>query len=158
MAILKQITFEGLKYNLDDRDRVAAAVATASDTTLVQAAVPNFSNAVTVAASTLTLAYATHMSRPVIQTQTCVFTVPAVAALQGEFWIVNGADNGTLMTISPDSGDRFVWDVAGASGTNNKDIVNTAATAKKGDYVKFRYGSADGWIITEMGGTWVDES
>ena len=27
MAISKQITFEGLKYNLDDRDRVAAAAA-----------------------------------------------------------------------------------------------------------------------------------
>ena len=36
MAVKKQITFEGLKYNLDDRDRVAAAAATASDTTLVQ--------------------------------------------------------------------------------------------------------------------------
>ena len=27
MAIAKQITFEGLTYNLDDRDRVAAAAA-----------------------------------------------------------------------------------------------------------------------------------
>ena len=157
MAIKQQITFEGLTYNLDDRDRVAARAATLSDITLAQPAVPNFSNAITVAAATLTLAYATHMSRPVIQTQACVFTVPAVAALQGEFWIINGAADGTLMTISPNASDKFVWDVAGASGTNNKDIVNTAATAKKGDYVKFRYGSGDGWIISEMGGIWVDE-
>ena len=30
--------------------------------------------------------------------------------------------------------------------------------AKKGDYVKLRYGSAAGWAIKEMGGIWVDES
>ena len=157
MAILKQITFEGLKYNLDDRDRVAAAVATASDTTLVQAAVPNFSNAVTVAASTLTLAYATHAGRPVIQKQACVFTLPGIGVLGQTFWVINGAADGTLMTITINASDKFLWDVAGGAGTNNKDVYNTAVTAKKGDYIKLAFGDGDGWIISEMGGTWVDE-
>ena len=152
--------FEGLTYNLDDRDRVAAKAATASDTTLVQAAVPNFSNAIEVDASTLTIAVATHCARPVIQKQACVFTLPALSGLvEGQsLWIINGAADGTLMTISPDSGDKFLWDVAGAAGTDDKDIVNTAATAKKGDYVKLKYGSGVGWTILELGGTWVDEA
>ena len=60
MAIKQQITFEGQTYNLDNRDRIAAAAATAGDTTLVQASVPNFSNAIEVNAATLSLAYNTH--------------------------------------------------------------------------------------------------
>ena len=158
MAIKKQITFEGLTYNLDDRDRVAARAATLSDITLAQPAVPNFANAIEVDAATLTIAYATHMGRPVIQLQACVFTLPAVADVQGDIWIINGCADGTLMTVSPNSSDKFVWDVAGAAGTDDKDIVNTAATAMRGDYVKLRYGAGAGWAIKEMGGIWVDES
>ena len=155
MAILKTITFEGLKYNLDDRDRVAAQTAHLSETT--QALVPNYSNAIEVNAATLTIAYATHMGRPVIQRQACVFTLPAVADVSGDIWIVNGAADGTLCTISPNASDKFVWDVAGAAGTDDKDLINTAATAKKGDYVKLRYGAGAGWAIKEMAGTWADE-
>ena len=123
-----------------------------------QYAYERFSNKIEVDAATLTIAYATHMSRPVVQKQACVFTLPAVAALQGEIWIINGAADGTLMTLSPHADDMFVWDVAGAGGANDKDVINTAATAKRGDYIKLRYADANGWMITEMGGTWVDES
>ena len=119
-------------------------------------AVPNYSNAIT-ASGTLTLAYATHSGRPVIQTAATVFTLPAVANLGSSFWIINGAANGTLMTLAVNASDKFLWDVAGAAGTDDKNAINTAATARTGDYIKVQYGSADGWIITEMGGTWVDE-
>ena len=128
------------------------------DNTWVQAPVCNFSNAIEVDAATLTLAYATHAARPVIQVQACVFTLPAIGVVGQTFWVINGAADGTLMTISPDSSDKFLWDVAGAAGTDNKDIINTAATAKKGDYVKLAFGAAAGWIIHELGGTWADES
>ena len=128
------------------------------DNTWIQAPVCNFSNAIEVDAATLTIAFATHMGRPVIQKQACVFTLPAIADVKGDVWIINGAADGTLMTVEPNASDKFVWDVAGAAGTNDKGIINTAATAKKGDYVKLRYGSADGWAIKEMGGIWVDES
>ena len=120
-------------------------------------AVPNYSNAVYVSGDT-TWAYATHFGRPLIVTAAAVITLPAVANLQGDIWIVNGAPNGTLLTISPNASDKFLWDMAGAGGTNNKDIINTAATARKGDYAKIRYGSTDGWLISEVGGTWADEA
>ena len=119
-------------------------------------AVPNYSNAIIVGGNT-TLAYATHSGRPVIQNSAAVFTLPAVANLGSSFWIVNGAPDGTLMTLAVNASDKFLWDVAGAAGTDDKNAINTAATARKGDYIKVQYGSADGWIITEMGGTWVDE-
>ena len=55
-----------------------------------QPLVPNYSNKIEVDAATLTIAYATHMGRPVIQLQACVFTLPAVADVQGDIWIING--------------------------------------------------------------------
>ena len=85
--------------------------------------------------------------------------VPRVKSVLALFeGVCNGAADGILMTVEPNASDKFVWDVAGAAGTNDKGIINTAATAKKGDYVKLRYGSADGWAIKEMGCIWVDES
>ena len=140
--------FEGDFNNLAVQDQ---------DNTWVQAPVCNFSNAIEVDAATLTLAYATHAARPVIQRQACVFTLPGIGVVGQTFWVINGAANATLMTITIDSSDKFLWDVAGAAGTNNKDVYNTAATALKGDYIKLAFGSSDGWIISEMGGIWVDE-
>ena len=128
------------------------------DNTWIQAPVCNFSNAIEVDAATLTLAYATHAARPVIQRQACVFTLPGIGVVGQTLWVINGAANGTLMTIVIDNADKFLWDVAGAAGTNSKDIYNTAATALKGDYIKLSFGSSDGWIINEMGGIWVDEA
>ena len=127
------------------------------DVTHNQTPVSSYSNAIEVSGDT-TLAFDTHCGRPVIQTAAAVFTLPAISggALGQTFWIINGASDGTLMTISPNSNDKFLWDVAGAAGTDDTDIINTAATAKKGDYVKLSYGSAHGWTIDEMGGTWVD--
>ena len=122
------------------------------------AAIPSFSNAIEVDAATLTLAYATHAGRPVIQKQACVFTLPAIGVVGQTFWVINGAADGTLMTIAIDNADAFLWDVAGAAGTDSKDLYNTAATAKKGDYIKLAFGSATGWTISEMGGTWIDEA
>ena len=120
--------------------------------------IPDYGNAIAQATATLTLAYATHTSRPVIQSVACVFTLPAVANLGAAFWIVNGAADGTLMTLAVNASDKFLWDIAGAAGTDDKNAINTAATAKKGDFIKVQYGSANGWIITEMGGIWVDEA
>ena len=162
--ITKRITkADGTKFNLGAIEQAAIKGVeqgvndfTAANT-FQQPPVCSYSNAIEVDAATLTIAYATHMGRPVIQKQACVFTLPAVAAVQGDIWIINGADDGTLMTISPDGSDKFTWDVAGAAGTDDTDIINTAATAKKGDYVKLRYGAGAGWAITEMGGTWADE-
>ena len=114
------------------------------------------SNAVTITGDT-TLTAATHGFHPVVITSTATLTLPAVT--EGvSFWLINGCADGTLMTVSPNASDKFLFDAAGAAGTDDKDIINTAATAKKGDFVKLTYGSAVGWTILELGGTWTDES
>ena len=164
MAIkTSNITLDGSKYDPGTIERVAAQLVnentnnfTAANT-FQQPPVCSFSNAIEVDAATLTLAYATHAGRPTIQLQACVFTLPGIGVLGQTFWVINGAADGTLMTITIDSSDKFLWDVAGAAGTNNKDVYNTAATAKKGDYIKLAFGDGDGWIISEMGGIWIDE-
>jgi len=85
-------------------------------------------------------------------------TLPAVV-VGASFIIVNiAADGGALLTISPNANDKFLVDIAGAAGTDNKDIVNTKATQKQYDYVHLVGLSADGWLIHDIRGTWVDES
>tara|TARA_B100001093_G_C26096216_1_gene704841 strand:- start:21 stop:512 length:492 start_codon:yes stop_codon:yes gene_type:complete len=117
----------------------------------------NGTNAVTITSDT-TIGIATHGFHPLIVTGTTTLTLPAVT-LGHSYWIINGNEDGTgLLTINPNSSDKFLFDAAGAAGTNDKDIINTQATAKKGDYIKLVYGSADGWVISEMLGTWVDEA
>ena len=112
--------------------------------------------------TTSTLAVATHTVQVGAFVQVAVdaqtLTLPAVV-VGATFIIVNGVDStGALLTISPNSSDKFLVDIAGAAGTNNKDIINTKATQKKYDYVKLVGLSSDGWLIDEVRGTWVDEA
>ena len=128
-----------------------------------QGAYPAFSglSSVTLTADT-TLAVATHtvqVGKYVnIATDAKTLTLPAVV-VGASFIIVNSAADGeALLTISPDSGDKFLVDIAGAAGTDNKDIINTKATQIKYDYVKLVGLSSVGWLIDDIRGTWVDQA
>ena len=94
---------------------------------------------------------------PIVVTGTSTVTLPAVA-VGVSFWIINGNPDGVAITVSPDGNDKFVINAAGATGTDDKDIVLTAGTAKTGDFVELGYASADGWVINKRGGTWADQS
>ena len=85
-------------------------------------------------------------------------TLPAVV-LGASFIIVNTNDDaGGLLTISPNASDKFLVDIAGAAGTDNKDILNTKASQKKYDFVHLIGLSDVGWYIHNIRGIWVDES
>lgn len=85
-------------------------------------------------------------------------TLPAVV-VGASFVIVNTAAPGSAkLTISPNSNDKFLVDIAGAAGTDNKDIILAKATQNQYDYVHLVGLSADGWLIQDVRGTWVDES
>ena len=87
-----------------------------------------------------------------------VLTLPAVV-IGASFIIVNNNEDGEgLLTISPHTDDQFLVNTAGAEGTDNKDISNTKATQKKGDYVKLVGLHADGWLIDDIRGTWATEA
>ena len=118
--------------------------------------VPAYANIVAITGDA-TLTAASHAFRPLAVTGTTVLTLPAVA-VGHSYWIINANDDGTAITISPNANDLFIFDAAGAAGTDNKDIINTAGTALKGDFAKITYGAAAGWLILELGGIWADEA
>ena len=112
--------------------------------------------------TTSTLAVATHSVQKGKYVQVAAdaqtLTLPAVV-VGASFIIVNtAADGGALLTISPNANDKFLVDIAGAAGTDDKDIVNTKATQIQYDYVKLVGLSADGWLIDDIRGIWVDQS
>ena len=85
-------------------------------------------------------------------------TLPAVV-VGASFIIVNTANDGeSLLTISPNASDKFLVDIAGAAGTDNKDIILAKATQKQYDFVHLIGLSADGWLIHNVAGVWSDEA
>ncbi len=92
-----------------------------------------------------------------VDTDAFVITLPAIAT-GGDVVIMNNAatDGAAIITISPNSNDKIQG--PNIAGTDNKDFINTKATAKRGDYVHLTAGpNADGWSIVEMRGTWATE-
>lgn len=72
--------------------------------------------------------------------------------------IRNGqASAGTVaVNISPNASDKITG--CGLAGTDNKDLINTKATSRPGDYVELIADGSDGWFIRRMVGTWEEEA
>ena len=109
-----------------------------------------------------TLALATHSVQVgayvEISADAKTHTLPAVV-VGGSFIVVcTAADGDALLTISPNASDKFLVDIAGAAGTDNKDVILAKATQQKYDYIHLVGASADGWTIHNLSGTWSDES
>lgn len=85
-----------------------------------------------------------------------VFTLPSIA-IGNTVTFVNNAEDGTAdLSISPATIDGITY--AGSS-TDNKDLINTKATAKKGDSVTLA--SLDGvvaWQVVAARGIWAKEA
>ena len=85
-----------------------------------------------------------------------VFTLPAIAT-GAVFKFVNAAEDGTnTLTISPNASDGIQY---AGSATDDKDLINTKATSKQGDYVVIAsLDSTANWSVTEVRGTFAKES
>lgn len=83
-------------------------------------------------------------------------TLPAIAAgLSGLTILAVGAFGTTAVTLDPNSSDMILGpDITGA---DNKDLICTKATQRRGDFVTLIAGDADGYMVTEMRGTWARE-
>lgn len=91
-----------------------------------------------------------------VDTDAFAFTLPAIAT-GFEFIIMNVlADAQAIITVSPNANDKIMG--ADLAGVDNKDRVNTKATAKTNDWIKLDYGTADGWIVAAERGTWAAEA
>ena len=85
-----------------------------------------------------------------------IITMPAVAT-PVNCTIINGGAFGTIaVNVSPDAADK----VQGPNlpGTDNKDLINTKATARRGDFVRLATGDANGPLAIELRGTWATEA
>jgi hypothetical protein len=67
-----------------------------------------------------------------------------------------GAFGTTLVKIDPAAADK----VQGPDlpGTDNKDLLLTKATQRRGDYVTLATGDANGALVTELRGIWATEA
>jgi hypothetical protein len=85
-----------------------------------------------------------------------VYTLPSIAT--GELYsFINLAEDGDAkVSISPASADGISY--AGVS-VDNKDLINTKATALKGDYATVAsFDGADHWQVAEVSGLWQAEA
>ncbi|WP_420578789.1 hypothetical protein [Oceaniradius stylonematis] len=91
-----------------------------------------------------------------VDTDAVVITLPAVEGIRG-LRIGNIAAFGVSgLAISPNSSDSIEGpDITAA---DNKDVINTKATAARGDFVEIEQADANGWVITRMRGTWAREA
>jgi hypothetical protein len=84
-----------------------------------------------------------------------IITMPAVAT-PVNCAILNGGAFGTIaVNVSPAAADKIQG--PDLPGTDNKDLINTKATARRGDYVRLATGDANGPLATELRGTWATE-
>jgi len=102
-----------------------------------------------------------------VLTDAITVTLPATAASLN-FVVRNGGDsasgtpvgsgyNGSMaVTISPQAADK----ISGYALTlaDNKDLINTKATAKVGDEVTLLADGTDGYTVVEIKGTWAREA
>ncbi len=84
-----------------------------------------------------------------------VYTLPTRAAVAYTF-MYTGTNGAASLSISQVGGDVFQG--IGAAGVADKDLVLTAALARKGDYVRIHGGAATIWSIVEMRGAWTREA
>ena len=93
-----------------------------------------------------------------VDTDAVVLTLPATA-VGISYNIVNIAvDGGAKLSVSPNANDKIQGpDIA---GVDNKDLINTKATQKRGDFVKLIGDGAagGGWFVVDIGGTWAAEA
>lgn len=91
-----------------------------------------------------------------VTTDAVIITLAAVATpLNCVF--VNGGSYGTVaINLSPNAVDKIQG--PDIPGTDNKDWINTKATARRGDFTELGTGDANGALIVRHKGTWATEA
>jgi len=106
-----------------------------------------------------------------IATDALVITLPLITTdnLGLELTFRNtGADANNIITLSPASADGFnggfpfvtgsTASMNRASGTVNKDWINTKATSKRGDWVTIKAVALTAWYVQGGQGVWASEA
>jgi hypothetical protein len=98
-----------------------------------------------------------------IATDAKIMTLPTITAenIGAEFTFRNtGADGNNIITISPSATDAIHGTIAAVSsgGVDNKDWINTKASANKGDWCTLKAVALTDWYITGGDGVWASEA
>ena len=89
-------------------------------------------------------------------TKDVVFTLPSIAIGNVYTFVNTGADGQNNLTISPVSIDGILY---AGSLTDNKDLINTQATSKVGDFVVCAsLNSTTHWTIVDVQGVFAKEA
>ena len=91
-----------------------------------------------------------------VDTDAVVVTLPSTAV--GLFFTIRNiaADGVAKVSIDPAAADKIMGpDIA---GVDNKDLINTKATAIKGDYVVIIGDGSLGWYVVDINGTGAAEA
>lgn len=91
-----------------------------------------------------------------IDTDAVVITLPSTAAGLTYTFVNVGSAGSVAINISPAAADKIQG--CGLTAADDKDLINTKATAKFGDRVTIVGDATDGWIIQRMTGTWAREA
>lgn len=111
-----------------------------------------------------TLSYEESGKTFLVGTDALVITLPATKAGVCYRIVNSGADGNNIITISPNASDAIYGTIANASadsvsgGVDDKDWINTKATANKGDYVDLVGDGDGGWYIVGGVGIWASEA
>lgn len=91
-----------------------------------------------------------------VDTDAVVITLPAVGGISGVKVVNIAAFGAAKVSVSPNAADMV--EGPGITAADDKDIINTKATARRGDYVLINDGDANGWSVVQMRGTWAREA
>ena len=85
-----------------------------------------------------------------------VFTLPAISIGRVFTFVNTGADGTNALTISPNAADGILY---AGSLTDDKDIINTKATSKVGDYIVCAsLNSTAHWTVVAVQGVFAKEA
>ena len=85
-----------------------------------------------------------------------VFTLPAIAIGYVFTFVNTGTDGSNTLTISPNANDGILY---AGSLTDDKDVINTKATSKVGDYVTIAsLNSTAHWTVVDVQGVFAKQS
>ena len=85
-----------------------------------------------------------------------VFTLPAIAIGYVFTFVNTGTDGANTLTISPNASDGILY---AGSLTDDKDVINTKATSKVGDYVTIAsLNSTAHWTVVDVQGVFAKEA
>ena len=84
-------------------------------------------------------------------------TLPAIAdGFGGATILAVGAFGTTKIKLSPQAADKIHG--PDITSLDDKDLILTKATQRRGDFVTLMLGDADGYVVTAMRGTWAREA